>query len=50
MTADLEVLRKREALLSERIANTDDPFLRDNLVADLNNVTARIQALIEAAA
>jgi hypothetical protein len=50
MTADLDLLRKREALLAERIANTDDPFLRDNLVADLNSVTARIRSLAESAA
>jgi hypothetical protein len=50
MTADIELLRKREALLAERIASTDDPFLRDNLVSDLNSITARIRALIESAA
>lgn len=50
MTADLDLLRKREELLTERIAHTDDPFLRDNLVADLDSVTARIRAIIESAA
>ena len=50
MTADLDLLRKREALLTERIANTDDPFLRENLISDLNSVTARIRTLVESAA
>lgn len=50
MTADLNLLRKREELLAERIENTQDPFLRDNLVGDLNQVVARITALLESAA
>lgn len=50
MTADLDLLRKRETLLAERIAHTDDPFLRDNLTADLNCIVDRIRAIIESAA
>jgi hypothetical protein len=50
MTADLDLLRKREALLSARIQTTQDPFLRENLNADLHNVVRRITALLESAA
>lgn len=50
MTADLDVLRRRQELLSERIANTQDPFLRDNLSADLVKIVAQIETLRESAA
>jgi hypothetical protein len=50
MTSDIVLLRKREKLLLARIAVTQDPFLRDNLAADLEAVVGRIQALSESAA
>ena len=50
MTADLNLLRKREELLAARIESTQDPFLRDNLVRDLQNVSAHISSLLESAA
>ncbi len=50
MTADLNLLRRREELLTARIESTQDPFLRDNLVGDLHQVVARISALLESAA
>lgn len=50
MTADLNLLRKREALLVARIESTQDPFLRENLYGDLHQVVARISALLENAA
>lgn len=50
MSADLNLLRRREELLMARIQSTQDPFLRDNLMGDLHQVTARISALMEAAA
>jgi hypothetical protein len=50
MTADLVLLRQREQLLSARIAATQDPYLRENLVSDLQQITAQIQALSNPAA
>ncbi len=50
MSADLNLLRKRETLLMSRIETTEDPFLRENLLGDLRVVTARINDLTEAAA
>jgi hypothetical protein len=50
MSADLNLLRRREEMLTARIESTQDPFLRDNLVGDLQQVVARISALMEAAA
>lgn len=50
MSADLTLLRRREELLMARIETTQDPFLRENLLGDLRVVTARINALTEAAA
>jgi hypothetical protein len=50
MTADLGVLRQREQLLSARIATTEDPNLRENLVSDLQKIAAQIAALSDSAA
>jgi hypothetical protein len=50
MTADLDLLRKREALLTARIQTTEDPFLRENLYSDLHHVVRRIATLLETAA
>lgn len=50
MTADLVLLRERAELLSARIANTDDPYLKDNLSSDLDKIQAQIEALQSSAA
>lgn len=50
MTADLSVLNQRAELLTARIENTQDPYLRDNLVADRDNILAQIESLRESAA
>lgn len=50
MTTDLDLLRKRESLLTQRIETTDDPFLRENLRGDLACVVTRIRILLESAA
>ena len=50
MTADMNVLRRRQELLSARIANTQDPFLRDNLSDDLAQIVAQIETLRDSAA
>lgn len=44
MNADLDMLQKRAQLLSDRIATTDDVFLRENLAGDLAHVKATIAA------
>ena len=44
MNVDVEILRKRAQLLSERIATTDDVFLRENLAGDLAHVNTVIAA------
>lgn len=50
VTADLTLLRQREDLLNARIATTQDPFLRDNLLKDLEKIVAQIQSLSSPAA
>jgi hypothetical protein len=50
VTADLGVLTQRAELLTARINNTDDPYLRDNLITDRNNILAQIRSLQEPAA
>lgn len=50
MNADLELLHKRAQLLSDRIASTDDVFLRENLAGDLAHVNATIAAVTSSVA
>ena len=50
MNQKLALLKMRESLLTSRIANTRDPFLRDNLSGDLRSVRSQISALVDIAA
>lgn len=50
VTADLTLLRQRKELLNARIATTQDPFLRDNLLSDLEKIEAQIRSLSNPAA
>lgn len=50
VTADLTLLRQREELLNARIATTQDPFLRENLISDLEKIVNQIHSLSTPAA
>ena len=50
MDGEVALLTRRATLLTERIARTQDVFLRRNLAGDLAHVNHRIDLLLRAAA